>query len=156
MTVKSFLCAALLLSFPLAAQAQTAVSPQIQQQLIEKFQSMTPEQRQALITGAQDKWQKLTPTQKEMVKTQAIEQWNKLTPEQQGALQAEARNQASSTLKTQMHNQLNSHINPQSATQAKNNMLEKLQGATPEQRRQMLNDFQMGLKNTAIRDTSGQ
>jgi hypothetical protein len=67
-----------------------ALSPEMRQQLMDKFQNMTPQQKQALTDQAKDAWQKLPQDKKDMIKEKAIEQYQSLTPQQKQSIQDQA------------------------------------------------------------------
>lgn len=61
-----------------------------QQQAIEnakqKWQNMTPEQKEAVRKQAEQKWNNLTPEEKQAIKENMHKRWQSLTPEQKEAL----------------------------------------------------------------------
>ena len=72
------------------AKNTMAVTPQMQQQYMAKFNNMTPQQRAALVKQAQDAWTQIPQAQKDMIKEKALEQYQALTPEQKSAMQQQA------------------------------------------------------------------
>jgi uncharacterized membrane protein YgcG len=91
------------------AKNAMALSPEMRQKLMDKFQNMTPQQRQSITDQAKSAWQGMSPQNKDMLKAKAMEQYNALTPAQKQQMQDQAM-QKWQTLSPQEKEQLTSQF----------------------------------------------